>query len=72
MTVISDDIRKEYLKNQIGKKTEVLFETDKDGYAEGYTKNYTPVRVYTDCKLKGKIIEITITDATNDYCIGVE
>lgn len=72
LTVIADDIRKEYLKNQIGKKTEVLFETDKDGYSEGYTKNYTPVCVYTDCKLKGEIIEITITDATNDYCIGVE
>ncbi len=72
LTEIADIIRTEYLKNQIGKKTEVLFETDKDGYTEGYTKNYTPVRVYTNYNLKGKIMEITITDATNDYCVGVE
>lgn len=72
LTEIADNIRTEYLKNQIGKKTEVLFETDKDGYTEGYTKNYTPVRVYTNHNLKGKIMEITITDATNDYCVGVE
>ncbi len=72
LTEIAEDIRKEFLNKQIGKKTEVLFETAKDGYNEGYTKNYTPVRVYTDRNLKGIIAEITITDATNDYCIGVE
>lgn len=72
LTKIADSIRTEYLKNQIGKKTEVLFETAKENYTEGYTKNYTPVRVYSTKNLKGKIIEITITDATKDYCIGEE
>ena len=72
LTDIADNIRTEYLKNQIGKKTEVLFETTKENYTEGYTKNYTPVRVYSTENLKGKIIEITITDATKDYCIGKE
>ena len=72
LTDIADNIRTEYLKNQIGKKTEVLFETTKENYTEGYTKNYTPVRVYSTENLNGKIIEITITDATKDYCIGKE
>ena len=67
---IADKIREEYLKKQVGKTTEVLFETAKENYTEGYTKNYTPVRVYGNNNLKGKIIEVTITDADKDYCIG--
>ncbi len=67
---IADNIREEYLKRQVGKKTEVLFETAKDDYIEGYTKNYTPVRIYGNNDLKGKIIEVTITGAYKDYCIG--
>ena len=70
LTQIAEDIRKEFLNRQIGKKTEVLFETRKDNYVEGYTKNYTPVRVYTDNDLKGKMLEVTIIDATEDFCIG--
>ena len=67
---IADKIREEYLKKQVGKTAEVLFETAKENYTEGYTTNYTPVRVYGNNNLKGKIIEVTITDAEKDYCIG--
>lgn len=70
LTEIADGIRAEFLRNQVGKKAEVLFETAKDDYIEGYTKNYTPVRVYGNTDLKGKIMEITIIDANNDYCIA--
>ena len=72
LSAITDILRKEFMKSQIGKTVEVLFETHRDGYTEGYTKNYTPVRIYDDNDYRGKIKEITITDANNDYCIGVE
>ena len=72
LSSITEELRSEFMKKQIGKTVEVLFETHRDGYTEGYTKNYTPVRIYNDNDYRGKIKEITITDANNDYCIGVE
>ncbi len=72
LSAITEEIRTDYLRKQIGKTVEVLFETYRNGYSEGYTKNYTPVRIYDDSDYRGKIIEITIIDASNDYCIGKE
>lgn len=68
---VVEKIRADYLQEQIGKQVEVLFETQRDGYYEGYTKNYTPVRIYTNDDLHGKVLPVTITDAENDYCIAV-
>ncbi len=68
---ITEKIRADYLKEQIGKQVEVLFETQRDGYYEGYTKNYTPVRIYTEENLHGKILNVTITEAKDDYCIAM-
>lgn len=67
---ITNKIRAEYLKAQTGKTVEALFETERDGFYEGYTKNYTPVRVYTDENLHGKVLNVTITQSKDDYCIG--
>ncbi len=72
LSKITDELRADFMKKQIGKTVEVLFETHRDGYSEGYTKNYTPVRIYNDNDYRGKIKEVTITEANNDYCIGVE
>ncbi|MBE6747652.1 MAG: tRNA (N(6)-L-threonylcarbamoyladenosine(37)-C(2))-methylthiotransferase MtaB [Ruminococcaceae bacterium] len=70
LTQITNATRKEYLKNQIGKTVNVLFETDKEEFSEGYTENYTPVRVYDTKARAGQILKIKITDAADDYCIG--
>lgn len=67
---VAEEIRNEYLKNQIGKTVEVLFELHKDGYSEGYTENYTPVRVYTEEDFKGMIKPVKIIDCSEDHCIG--
>lgn len=66
------EIRKEYLLKQVGKTCEVLFETEHPEFSEGYTKNYTPVRIYDGKDRKGKFLNILITDAGDDYCIGIE
>ena len=70
LSEVTDKIRAEFLKNQIGKTIEVLFETEKDNYCEGYTKNYTPVRVNSAKLCKGDFLTVEIIDAGNDYCIG--
>ena len=71
LTEITNETRKAYLKNQIGKTVNVLFETDKKDYSEGYTENYTPIRIYDNIKRSGEILEVKITDANDDYCIGI-
>lgn len=70
LSSVTDKIKKDYLKKQIGKTVEVLFETEKYDFCEGYTKNYTPVRVNSTERCKGKFLTVKIIDAENDYCIG--
>lgn len=72
MISIGQNIRKEFLKKQVGKIFPVLFETTgtNDVY-EGYTPNYTPVHVYSKEKLCGKMKNIKIIEAAEDWCIGI-
>ena len=70
LSEIADKIRKEYLLKQKGKTVSVLFELYKDGFSEGYTENYTPVRIYTDKNFKGEIKDVLITDVGDDWCVG--
>lgn len=68
----TEKIRREFLKKQIGKTVEVLFETsDSDGFITGYTTNYTPVKARLSEDFCGKLVNIKITDAEDDSCIGV-
>lgn len=71
MTAAVEKIRLDFLNSQIGKILEVLIETNKkDGFFEGYTKNYTPVLVPCTEELCSEIVKVEITDVKNDYCIG--
>ncbi len=68
----TDKKRAEFLNTQIGRIEDVLFEIkNRDGYFEGYTKNYTPVYLSTTEDVIGKIVKVKITEAKNDYCVGV-
>lgn len=71
MTEATDEIRNNFLRNQIGKTVEVLVETtNKNGLFEGYTKNYTPVLINCTEDMCSKIIKVKITSVMGDYCIG--
>ena len=61
---------KEFLASQIGKTVAVLFETYDNGYIEGYTKNYSRVKVKSDISHSGEILNVTLTAVENDYCLG--
>ena len=61
---------KEFLNNQIGQTVSVLFETSDNGYIEGYTKNYSRVKVKSDTSHSGEILNVKLTEVENDYCIG--
>jgi len=65
----TDKIRKEYLISLIGKKVNILFENEiKENVYQGYTKNYTPVRIKSERDVIGKELDAVITDAFDDYC----
>ncbi len=66
----TEKIRKEFLKKQIGKTVSVLFETrSKNGFTEGYTMNYTPVKVKEKIPC-GRIFDVKITGVDGDFCTG--
>ena len=72
MGALVEDSRKRFLLSQLGRTEEVLFERLRHGYLEGYTKNYTPVRVYsTDGSMCGMIKKVRLTELGDDCCIGV-
>lgn len=70
LSSVCEKIRNESFEKNNGKIFSVLFETPKNGWQNGYTKNYTPVKVKTDTDLTGKIREVVIVDTDNDCCIG--
>lgn len=69
MTDAADEIRNTFLKNQIGRVLEVLVEEYHEGFAQGYTANYTPVKIPCDGEIHG-IIKAEITAVDGDFCIG--
>ena len=69
MTNACEEIRKNFLESQVGKTLEVLVEEYHDGYAQGYTKNYTPVRIACGETLHG-IVKTKITAVDGDFCVG--
>ncbi len=60
----------EFLQNQIGNTVAVLFETFEDGINEGYTKNYSRVKIEYPHSLSGQILNVKLTDIKSDYLIG--
>ena len=60
----------EFLKGLIGKTEYVLFETAEKGFAEGYTPNYSRVRVKSDEPHTGEILPVKIISAEKECCIG--
>ncbi len=70
MAEVTEQTESEFLKAQIGNIYPVLFETQENGIAEGYTPNYTRVVVKTEKVLTGQIFDVLIKSTQDDYCIG--
>ena len=70
MRTVAETSEAEFLNNQLNKVFPVLFETGCDGYATGYTPNYTKVLVKTDNYHTGEILKVKLTKAEKDFCYG--
>ena len=61
-----------FLQTQLGNIYPVLFENrNKDGYYEGYTPNYTLVKIKSEENPCGKILNTKLIEIDNDGCIGI-
>ncbi len=59
-----------FLSSLIGQPQEVLFETEENGYFEGYTKNYSRVRVMSTENLCGKYRSCLIKELDGEILTG--
>ncbi len=62
--------RSEFYESQIGKISEVLFETVEADEFFGYTKNYTPIKLKSDKNLCGKTVKVKIVSNNLEFCVG--
>lgn len=68
---IDNRMHGEFLELQTGTVQEILIEKRKSpDYVNGYTKNYTPVRIYGADVPRHSIVKVRITGAENGYCKG--
>lgn len=70
MQKICENTEKEFLQSQIGTLAKVLLENVTDGVWEGYSENYTRIKIPNLTAAEGDIVTVRITAAENDYCIG--
>lgn len=61
---IAAELHAKYLSSLVGKKIEVLFEEEQDGYIAGYGREYA--RVYAKGAKAGQIIRVTATELFRD------
>ena len=65
------ETQRAFFAAQTGRVEEVLFEQERDrNVYEGYTRNYTPVRVASAAPLQGQIRQVRLTQALEDFCLG--
>ena len=70
MQAVTDLSEQAFLNSQVGTVAKVLLETEVDGVWEGYTENYTRVKVKAPENKENDIITVRLTETVADYCIG--
>lgn len=70
MIAVCDESEERFLEKMCGKVQTVLFEKKGNGFCEGYTANYTRVRVETDAELTGQLLPVRLISVQGKLCIG--
>ncbi len=63
-------IRKRILAEQIGKITDVLFETFEDGVMIGHTDSFVEIRCPSGVSLQSHLLPVRITASNDTFCSG--
>ena len=70
MLTICKKAEQKFLQSQIGTIASVQLETLKNGVWEGYSKNYTRVKLKDKNFSEGDIVNVRLIWAFEDYCEG--
>lgn len=70
MIAACDKSEERFLERMLGKTEVVLFEKKENGFCEGYTANYSRVRVETDRELTGLLLPVRLIKVKGKLCIG--
>lgn len=70
MQKICETTEKEFLQSQVGTVAKVLLETNVDGVWEGYSENYTRIKIPNSNVNEGDIVTVKIISFEDDYCLG--
>ena len=71
MIEIGNEMTNAFLKSQVGKSAEVLFERPCGiGLYEGFTKNYAKVIKKSDVDISGEIQSVIITSVEGDHLLA--
>lgn len=70
MQEICSKSEQEFLQSQMGTTAKVLLETETDGLWEGYTENFTRVKLKTDTAAEGDILSTRLISVCGDCMIG--
>lgn len=62
--------QRDFLRSQVGLTACVLIERADKGVSEGYTPNYTKIRIPGHSLPSGESVRVRITEACDDYCVG--
>ena len=65
----TEKIRQKFLKSQTDRTVEIIPEEKHEGFIQGYTANYTPVRIAETVSF-GVPVKVRITGADGDFCTG--
>ena len=69
MAQAAQEMREAFFESQKGLREPVLFEREcEPGVYEGYTENYTPVRMQSEKDLCGLVVPVLIAGARGDCC----
>ena len=72
MIALTQKTKDAFFRSQIGREESVLFEQPcAKNVWEGYTKNYTPVRVASAVSLAGQERRVKLTEVSGDFCFGL-
>lgn len=71
LTKISKELELDFFKTQVGKQFTVLVEKPRSGdYSQGFTQNYTPVRIYGSPLPRHALVKVVISGYRETYCIA--
>lgn len=70
----TNKLRAEFFNSLIGKTVEILPEENHNGFVQGYTANYVPVRLKMNADITKALVkaEITAVSPDGEYCEGRE